>query len=159
MAFPANLSGANNPSPAVHRLEVGTNPKENQMITDARDAEQYVECYSSIESQQVREAFCMLVGAICAMSNYDCAPMSQGELKRTIGIFSASDGSCPFSFVSNHNWLLFHFRLPSFKTEHHSIKALYAEFGEVNDKPDGEWTIKLRSVDDVRRLLRIINVS
>lgn len=141
------------------RLEEGTSLGESQMITGALDAAKYVECYSSIESPQVREAFCILVGAISAMKNYDCAPRSQGELKRCIGIFSASDGSCPFSFVSNHNWLLFCFRLPSFRTEHHSLKALSAEFGEINDKPDGEWTIKLRSVDDVRRLLRIINIS
>ncbi|RON08863.1 hypothetical protein BK659_16020 [Pseudomonas brassicacearum] len=128
------------------------------MITDARDAAKYVEYYSSIESPQVREAFCMLVGAISATKNYDCSPWTLGGLERSIGIFSASDGSCPFSFVSNHNWLLFYFRLPSFKTEHHSLKALSVEFGEVNEKPDGERTIKLRSVDDVRRLLRIINI-
>lgn len=129
------------------------------MITDARDAAKYVECYSSIESPQVREAFCMLVGAIAAMENYNCAPTSHGELKRSIGIFSVADGSCPFNFVSYHNWLLFYFRLPAFKTEHHSLKSLAAEFGEVNEKTDGEWTIKLRSADDVRRLLRFINVS
>lgn len=141
------------------RLEEGTTSGANKMITDARDAAKYVECYSSIESPQVREAFCMLVGAISAMKGHSCAPKPQGDLTRSIGIFSVSGGDWPFSFVSYHNWLLFYFRLPAFKTEHHSVKTLSAEFGEVNDKTDGEWTIKLRSVDDVRRLLRIINIS
>lgn len=129
------------------------------MITDARDAAKYVECYGSIESPQVREAFCMLVGAISTMTGHNCAPRPQGELNRTIEVFSVSDSTCPFSFVANHNWLLFHFRLPAFKIVHYSLKTLSAEFGEVNDKIDGEWTIKLRSVDDVRRLLRMINIS
>ena len=129
------------------------------MITDARDAEKYVECYSSIESPQAREAFCMLAGAICAMNGHDCAPKPQSDSTRSIGIFSVADGDCPFSFVAYHNWLLFYFRLPAFKAGHCSVKTLCAEFGEVNDKVDGEWTIKLRSVDDVRRLLRIINIS
>lgn len=129
------------------------------MIADALDAQVYVECYASIESPQVREAFCMLVGTIAAMRWHNCAPKPQGELKRSIGIFSVADGTCPFSFVATHNWLLFYFRLPAFKGVHCSLKTLHAEFGEVNDKVDGEWTIKLRSVDDVRRLLHIIDIS
>ncbi|VVO38554.1 hypothetical protein [Pseudomonas fluorescens] len=129
------------------------------MITGALDAAKYVECYSAIESPQVREAFCMLVGAISTMNGHNCAPMPEAELNRTIGVFSVADGTCPFSFASYHDWLLFHFRLPAFKAGHCSLKTLSAQLGEVNDKIDGEWTIKLRSVDDVRRLLRLVNIA
>lgn len=129
------------------------------MITGAVDATKYVDCYSAIESPQVREAFCMLIGAISTMNGHNCAPMPEAGLNRTIGIFSVADDNCPFSFAAYHDWLLFHFRLPAFKAGHCSLKTLSAQLGEVNDKIDGEWTIKLRSVDDVRRLLRLINIA
>ncbi|MNJ57225.1 hypothetical protein D3C77_528090 [compost metagenome] len=137
----------------------GEGSGRKEMITGATNAQAYVACYSYIENQQVQEAFCTLLGAVSVMQHYSCTPDGHGYMERSIGIFSAPDSRHLFSFVANQKSLLFYFRLPAVRSSKYSLEALFAEFDDVKGKPDGEWTVRLLSVDDVKCLLEILQLS
>jgi hypothetical protein len=52
--------------------------------------------------------------------------------------------------------LLFYFRPPAVRSGIYSRPELEGDFDSFLETPAGEWTVKLRSIDDVRRLSRHI---
>ncbi|MNJ40513.1 hypothetical protein D3C77_354100 [compost metagenome] len=129
------------------------------MITDARYAQRYVDCYSYIEATQVQEAFCALVGVMASVQDYNCMPDAHGYMDKSIGIYSALRNEHIFSFVANQKSLLFYFRLPAVRSKKYSYESLCASFDEVKVNSIGEWTVRLLSVDDVKCLLELLQLS
>lgn len=110
-------------------------------------AELYPEWEAYIEDQQARGAFRLLVD-LAALSPR-LALSFKGVRKRTCCLHDRS-GRQPYSFIVNKSWLLFYFRLPEVRSGRDRLKRDFDSFN-VNSK--GEWTVRLRTEDDVRLLL------
>ena len=104
-----------------------------------------------IEDQQARGAFRLLVD-LAALSPR-LALSFKGVRKRTCCLHDRSERQ-PYSFIVNKSWLLFYFRLPEVRSGRDRLKRDFDSFN-VNSK--GEWTVKLRTEDDVRHLLRHVD--
>lgn len=109
--------------------------------------------YSRIKSPQTQEAFCLLLGYASCMSGYAVRIKPQGELM-AVGIYAGD--TCPFAFTVNDQWLLFYFRRPAVLSKSYSDSELRREFDSFKAPQDDEWTVKLRSIDDVRKLIPIL---
>jgi hypothetical protein len=120
------------------------------MLTDAKNAELIHQYFDSIDTNELRNAFCFFVGLSAALRTYRCHPQIKGVIS-DFRLFSET-GEQEFSFILNKKWLLFYFRLPAVRSRRYSIQALKTMFGSVNENARGEWTVKLREMDDVLRL-------
>ena len=66
--------------------------------------------------------------------------------------FYDGDGKQPFSFITNQRWLLFYFRKPAIRSKKYSAEKLAKLFDSLNQTSAGEWTIKIKNVDDAHRI-------
>ena len=127
------------------------------MLTDAKNAELIHQYFDSIDTNELRNAFCLFVGLSAALRTYRCHPQIKGEVS-DYRLFSETDEQ-EFSFILNKKWLLFYFRLPAVRSGRYTIQALKTKFDSVNENTRGEWTVKLRGMDDVLRLWGFLNLT
>jgi hypothetical protein len=123
------------------------------MKTEDPELEGLAGFYSRIKSPQAQEAFCLLVGYASCLSGYEVKIKPQGELM-SVGIYKAD--ICPFAFTVNERWLLFYFRKPTVLSKRYSDTEIRRAFDTYKVAQIDEWTVRLRSVDDVRRLIPIL---
>ena len=57
----------------------------------------------------------------------------------------------PYSFVVNGSWIKFYFRFREARAGKDALKRDFNSFEDGNSK--GEWTVRLRTEEDVRLLL------
>jgi hypothetical protein len=127
-----------------------------EMKTEAQELVGLSGFYSRIKSPQAREAFCLLLGYASCLNGYEVKIKPQGELM-SVGIYQ--DHVCPFAFTVNERWLLFYFRKSAVLSKRYSDAELRRAFDSYKVAQDDEWTVRLRSVDDVRRLIPILALS
>ncbi|MNR42461.1 hypothetical protein D3C85_1609800 [compost metagenome] len=72
----------------------------------------------------------------------------------SVGVYKGK--SCPFAFTANDHWVLFYFRKPAVQSKQYSDVVLGDAFDTFKAVQDEEWTLKLRSIDDVRRLIPLL---
>lgn len=123
------------------------------MLSLDHDPSRYPEWLDRIESSGTKEAFRYLIGAAACLRNLWChAQLKGGE--GPVHDFRFIEGdSQPFSFITNRRMgLLFYFRLPAVRSGRYNFEALRNEFGSVEQNPRGEWTVRINTVDEARRL-------
>ena len=120
------------------------------MKSEMQELKGFARFYNRIKSPQTQEAFCLLLGYASCMSRYEVRIKPQGELM-SVGIYA--EDACPFAFTVNDQWLLFYFRRPAVLSKSYSDSELQREFDSFKAPQDDEWTVKLRSIDDVRKLI------
>jgi hypothetical protein len=65
----------------------------------------------------------------------------------------------PFAFIPNREWVLFYFRLPAVRSGQYDLDVVKSTFDGVRVNGTGEWTVKLRSIADVRRLWTLLQLK
>jgi len=120
------------------------------MLASDSEAELIAEWLAYIKDRDTRAAFCYLVGMSACLRRYNCRIKWKGEI-RDFQFFDSS-GEQPFSFVTNQKWLLFYFRTPALRVGRFSTE----QFGSFNQNRAGEWTVKIKCIDDVDRLAKFL---
>ena len=111
------------------------------MLTNKNDA-LYSAFSDYIKSDEVREAFFILVGAASALPKYTCDPAEKGVIRDFR--FCTSPDKQPFAFIINQGSLLFYLRPPAVDSRKWTLAGLENSFNTVNENPKGEWTIKIK---------------
>jgi len=124
------------------------------MIKGALNSELYSEWLASIEQAETREAFAYIVGLAASLGGYTCHPQKKGVI-RDFRFLNAQKKQ-PFAFIINQKWLLFYFRLPAVKGRHYSLDQVQATFDSTTVTNTGEWTVKIQSIQDVKRLWSLL---
>lgn len=128
------------------------------MITAAKNSELYVDWINFIQVPETRDAFRFLVGIAATSEKYICSIHWSGVTRDFI---FERNGQMPYAFITNRRWLLFYFRAPALNAGVLSRHKLAQDFVDFKDNPNQrtEWTVRLRSVEDVRRLLTHIDLT
>jgi len=125
------------------------------MLGETKNSILLAEWLPRIDSPECQDAFRYLIGLAACLPNLACYPQLKGEVQDFR--FFSENGEQRYAFIVNKQWLLFYFRLPTVRSGRHHLPDLRKAFDSVNVNAKGEWTVKLRSIDDVRRLWEIIS--
>jgi hypothetical protein len=123
------------------------------MKSEVQELEGLARYFSRFKSPQAQEAFCLLLGYASCLNGCEVKIKPQGKLM-SVGIYLGK--SCPFAFTANDHWVLFYFRKPAVQSKKYSDAVLGEAFDTFKAVQDDEWTLKLRSIDDVRRLIPLL---
>jgi hypothetical protein len=126
------------------------------MLTDSLRAELYYDWHAYIDDENARDAFCYIVGLAATLRSFGCYPKAKGEVKDFR--FEDEYNAIRFAFIVNKSWLLFYFRKPAIESGKYSQSDLRNAFETARETEAGEWTIRLQSVDDVKRLWRLLAI-
>jgi len=130
--------------------------EEKSVIDEAKDSFLIPEWYEYIEAIQVREAFIHIVGLSAVVRDFRCHAQRKGEVRDYR--FYAQNNEQWFALIPNKNWLLFYIRKPAVNSDMYDFHSFEAAFDSVTKKPTGEWTIRIRCIDDVRRLWSLLHL-
>jgi hypothetical protein len=120
----------------------------------------FVDWIDYIEGDETKDALRYLIGYTAGLSDLICTPQMTGT-KRDFQLWSdygVLKGQ-PFAFLVTKKWLLFYFRSVAVKSNKYSFQVISETFGFAAGTPGGEWTVKLHNIDEVRRLIHILNVQ
>lgn len=126
------------------------------MLADARNSNFYPDWLDYIESEEAKDAFRYLVGLAAGLRNYQCHPGLHGDY-RDFRFFDQH--AQPFAFGIAQRWLLFYFRLPAIRSGRYKFQDLETSFPSAKQVNSGEWTVKLRNIDDAHRLWKILQLT
>ena len=124
------------------------------LIVKDLDSELFMDWSDSIKDEQVRSAFWYLIGTAVCLRSYDCEIRWKGKV-RDFRFFDA-DGKQPFSFITNQKWLKFYFRGPAVRSVRFERERVSSLFSSYAENGAGEWTVELRSIDDVKRIAEYV---
>lgn len=127
------------------------------MIADAKNSELYPEWLGYIQSEQTRDAFRYFVGLASELEEYICYPEWHGKY-RDFRFFD-SHGEQPFAFGLAKSWLLFYFRPPAIRTNRYNFQDIRNEFDTAEQKDPEKWTVKLKSIEDVRKIWKLLKID
>lgn len=115
-------------------------------------ADLYPEWEAHIEDQRARAAFRLLVECATSLPHLVLSFRKKGVLK-TCRIHDRSERRprLPYSFIINRSWIKFYFRFRGARAGKDALKRDFDSFEDGNSK--GEWTVRLRTEEDVRLLL------
>ena len=130
------------------------------MIIGAKNEKLYPKWASWIKDLQTLGAFQYLVGLAATSDKFDCEANETGN-KKLFSFRRKGQREEPYAFITNQGWLLFYFRSPALKSGIHSKERLAQDFSSFDDNPNQrcEWTIKLCSIADVKRLLAHVDLK
>lgn len=115
-------------------------------------ADLYPEWEAHIEDQRARAAFRLLVDIAASLPHLILSFRKKGMLK-TCCLHDRS-GRRPrlsYSFIVNRSWIKFYCRFREARAGKDALKRDFHSFEDGNSK--GEWTVRLRTEEDVRLLL------
>lgn len=125
------------------------------MIAEDQNLRLLPEWLSSIESNEARAAFCLLIGIAACSDRYICKAQWKGEI-RDFRFLEIASGKQPYSFIANQRWLLFYFRHPALRSGTISREDLLNRFDSLRENASGELTVKLSTISDIQRLCEVI---
>ena len=128
------------------------------MLADAKNGALYGEWLSHIDAEDTRDAFQCLVGRAATLESLTCHPQQKGVVS-DFRFMDPSSNEQPFALIPNKRWLLFYFRAPAVRSGRYTFSDLKAAFDSASENARGEWTIKVRSIDDVRRLWSLLEIN
>ena len=126
------------------------------MLANSINAQLYPEWLAHVESPEAKKAFVYLVGAATTLKELSCHAQLKGVVRDFR--FINAEGEQPFSFIVNRKWLLFYFRAPIVRRGSYSHAELVKLFPESRENKRKEWTVRLRSAEDVRILLQFLEL-
>jgi hypothetical protein len=124
------------------------------MLAEAKNSDLLPAWHEYIGSEQVRDAFCYLVGLAAVARDFSCYATRKGDVRDFR--FYSSGREMPYAFIPAKDWLLFYFRLPAVRSAQFDATTLQTLFSDASCNPTGEWTVRLRTIGDVQRLWRHI---
>ena len=114
-------------------------------------ADLYPEWEEHIQDQEGRFAFRLLVQIAISSRQLVLSFKRKGSLKTCcLHYRSEQRRRQPYSFIVNKRELKFYFRLSEVRSGRERLREDFDSFDDSNSK--GEWTVKLKTVEDVRRL-------
>ncbi|WP_440997951.1 hypothetical protein [Arhodomonas sp. SL1] len=128
------------------------------MLKNMHNAELIREWHDAITDADARDAFLYIVGCAAALRGYECHPQWKGEV-RGFRFYRANSSDWPYSFIVNQRWLLFYIRRPGVSAAGFSARTLQDAFETATENSAGEWTVKLRSIDDVKILWHVLGLG
>ena len=115
-------------------------------------AELYPEWEAHIKDQRTRAAFRLLVESAASLPHLVLSFRKKGVLKTCrLHDRSGRRPRLPYSLIVNRSWIKFYFRFREARAGKGALKRDFDSFEEGNSK--GEWTVRLRTEEDVRLLL------
>lgn len=115
-------------------------------------ADLYPEWEAHIEDQQARAAFRLLVDIAASWPHLVLSFRKKGVLKTCrLHDWSGQRPRLPYSFIVNRSWIKFYFRFREARAGKDALKRDFDSFEDGNSK--GEWTVRLRTEEDVQLLL------
>ena len=115
-------------------------------------ADLYPEWEAHIGDQQARAAFRLLVENVASLPHLVLSFRKKGGLKTCcLHDRSGQRPRLPYSFIVNGSWIKFYFRFCEARAGKDALKRDFDSFEDSNSR--GEWTVKLRTEEDVRLLL------
>ena len=137
-----------------HQIYSGSHsPDGTPRLSGIDGADLYPEWEAHLQDLQARAAFCLLVDLAASSFRLVLSFRRKGVAK-TCCLHDQSAGRAkppPYAFIVNKSWVKFYFRLPEVRSGRDRLKRDFDSFDDGNSK--GEWTVKLRTENDVRRLL------
>ena len=127
------------------------------MLAKAQNGDLFAQWLTHIDTLKTREAFCYLIGHAAVFRSLSCYPERKGAVRDVR--FVNEGGEQPFSFIPNKRWILFYFRLPAIRSGKFLFRELSATFDSAAQNKTGEWSVKLRSIDDVQQLLGFLSIE
>jgi hypothetical protein len=125
------------------------------VIDGATNKELIGQWLSYIEDQDTKRAFQFLVGIGATSNRFTCHAQWKGDVRDFR--FLESSEEQPHSFITNRHWLLFYFRPPAVRACQAGRSMLERDFDTFQETPAGEWTVRLRTIDDIAKLPRHIS--
>lgn len=108
-----------------------------------------------IPDGQVRYAFRYLVEIACSLQDFYCQ-IVENDAETSFCLTENSTGQTPFGFSANSDWLLFTFREAAIRSTSFSLQELQSVFSSAHESNIGEWSVRMRTQEDVDSLLRFI---
>jgi GTP:adenosylcobinamide-phosphate guanylyltransferase len=108
-----------------------------------------------IEVEEVRRAFDYLSAAAFRTDLFSIQNSGVGRQKKSFHYNEPLTTQRPFAFIVNRGHLLFYVRLPGQARFPGGIDFFKQSFTAVNDNPDGEWTIRIETLEDAKRIQKI----
>ncbi len=127
------------------------------MLSELKNGELLARFVEKINAAKTKDAFRYIIGVAACDGRFACYPQQKGVVPDFR--FLDSSGKQPFSLIPNRNWLLFYFRPPAVRSNRYTFDELLSAFDSAAINPAGEWTVKIRSIEDVQRLWKIIGVD
>lgn len=127
------------------------------MIAETMRPDLYLQYVTRIKSDQTRDAFFYIVGRTACLKTLVCYPKDHGLVPAYR--FYKSPTAQPFAFIPNANWLLFYVRTPAVRSKRYSFPKLQSAFKSAQENSTGEWTVKLRNIEDVRALFNFLQLE
>jgi hypothetical protein len=130
------------------------------MLANSFNAELYSDWLSHIVDIETKEAFIHIVGYAACLVKYQCHPQFKGKNGPLRDFrFYDSNNEMPFAFIVNQQWLLFYFRAPAVRSKQYAFDGIKAVFPSALINNGGEWTIKIRSISDVKALIKTLGIQ
>ena len=131
-------------------------PGRPPQLADVEGADLFPEWEAHIQDPQARAAFRLLVNLAASSRRLVLSFKWKGVLKTCRLHDRTTDrAKQPYSFIVNKGWVKFYFRLPETRSGKDRLKREFDSFDDSNSR--GEWTVKLRTENDVRRLLAYVD--
>jgi hypothetical protein len=104
------------------------------------------------------DAFRYIIGFAATLKGFDCHPGLHGKI-RDFRFFDRESDEQPFAFIPNKKWLLFYLRPQAVRSGKYSLEDLRTVFKDVGTIQPEHWTVKLQTVDDVKKLAAFLHLS
>lgn len=124
------------------------------MLDGSENGQLFSEWLDFILEPDVKDAFIYLVGVCVCLPRMNCDIQWKGEV-RNFRLFD-EQGEQPYSFITNQKWVLFYFRPVAVRALRDCREELMSTFDEFKENPAGEWTVKLRNIEEVKRLVAFL---
>src|SRR6266850_2464624 len=108
-----------------------------------------------LTAESAQQAFDTLVLAALLLPPFECGPARQGDI-RDFRYKDRATGEWPFAFIVNRRDLLFYVRKQGVRRVAGGLAALQARFRRVDENERGEFTVRVASAEEARRLIALL---
>jgi len=119
------------------------------------DEQLFEEHRDYIEVEEVRRAFDFLTAAAFETDLYSVQNSGVGPQKKSFTYDEPQTNQRPFAFIVNRGHLLFYIRRAGLMRFPEGIRLFKKSFAAVNENPHGEWTIRIETLKDAKRIQAI----
>lgn len=126
------------------------------MIRDGKNAALLPAWESYISTPSTKHTLRYIIGFAAGLRMFQCHPKLKGKVRAFR--FYAADETQPFAFIVNKQSLLFYFRLPAVRSGQYSFELVKSILSSTSTNDSGEWTVKLRNIEDAQKLCELLDL-
>ena len=127
------------------------------MLAGALNTNLYPEWIDYISSNDVKQAFVLIIGVSACLKTYNCHPRRKGNI-RDFRFINDNDEQV-FAFIVNRESLLFYFRKAAIQSNRYGFEAIKSTFPHCEENRRGEWTVKISNFQDAGKLLSFLELN